>query len=109
MSSHARDSDPDTSHAAVPKHITEQALIILFAYRGGDPLLDVDAYRLAGFGPTARDGQRCSDLRSAGLIERTGVKALTPSRKSGYLCRITPLGQDYLVAHISDLAGLWLL
>jgi hypothetical protein len=93
---HARPSDPDTSHAAVPVNITEQGVRVLQAYRDGEALLDVEAYRRAGFGPTARDGQRCSDLRHAGLIERTGGRGVTPSGKRGYLCRITAAGHDYL-------------
>jgi hypothetical protein len=96
---HARKSDPDTSHdAAASINITEQALIILRAYQDGRPLLDVDAYRRAGFPPHACDGQRCSDLRRAGFIERTGAKGETPSGKSAYLCRITQAGADRLKA-----------
>jgi hypothetical protein len=94
--SHARASDPATSHEAVPVNITEQARRILCSYRDDDALLDFDAYRLAGFGPYARDGQRCSDLRRAGFIERIGERAQTPSGKFGHLCRITPAGHDYL-------------
>jgi hypothetical protein len=93
---HARASDPDTSHEAVPVHITAQALRVLRAYQDGVALLDHDAYRRAGFGPNARDGQRCSDLRFHGLIERTGERDFTPSGKRGYLCRITPAGRAYL-------------
>jgi hypothetical protein len=96
---HARRSDPPTSHEAVPKNITAQALRILLSYRTGRPLLDVDAYELAGFSPTARDGQRCSDLRYSGFIRRTGERAKTPSGKSGYLCQITLAGLAYLEGH----------
>lgn len=94
---HARTSDPPTSHEAVESlDVTAQALRILHEYRRGRDLLDYDAYRLAGFPPHARDGQRCSDLRHAGYIERTGGRAMTPSGRSGYLCRITPAGLGYL-------------
>jgi len=96
---HARRTDPDTSFEAIPKDVTAQALRILRSYRTGEWLLDVQAYEHAGFGPTARDGQRCSDLRHAGYIERTGERARTPSGKSGYLCRITPAGLAYLKRH----------
>lgn len=96
MSFHARLSDPDTSHEAIPKNISVQAIKILRAYGAGGSLLDVEAYQSAGFGPTACDGQRCSDLRKSGYIERTGEKARTPSGKSGYLCKITPAGVAYL-------------
>lgn len=95
---HARAGDPSTSHEAIPKNITAQALRILHAYRTGRPLLDVDAYELAGYGPNARDGQRCSDLRQCGLIQRTGERATTPSGKKGHLCRITPAGLAFLRA-----------
>lgn len=93
---HARASDPDTSHDAVPADITRQARLVLQSYKCGTPLLDHDAYARAGFGPNARDGQRCSDLRQAGLIKRTGERATTPSGKKGYLCRITAAGLAYL-------------
>jgi hypothetical protein len=94
---HARASDPATSHEAAESiDITKQAKLILRSYRDGSALLDVDAYRRAGFPPHACDGQRCSDLRTAGFIERTGARAQTPSGKSGYLCRITARGLAYL-------------
>jgi hypothetical protein len=96
---HSRTSDPQTSHdAAEAINITRQARRILSSYKSGLALLDVQAYQRAGFAPHACDGQRCSDLRTAGLIERTGAKAITPSGKYGYLCRITDLGQKYLRA-----------
>lgn len=94
--SHARNTDPATSHEAIPDNLTMQALVILRAYRNGKPMIDHDAYALAGFGPNARDGQRCSDLRQHGYIERTGERGLTPSGKAGYLCRITDAGLAYL-------------
>ena len=94
---HARGGDPPTSHEAVPKDITAQARKILRIYLyAGRPLLDVEAYRLAGFGPTACDGKRCSDLRQRKFIERTGERGVTPSGKSAYLCQITETGVKYL-------------
>jgi hypothetical protein len=94
---HARASDPDTSHEAVASiDISAQAFRILRSYRNGRPMLDVEAYQLAGFPPHACDGQRCSDLRNAGYIERTGDRAITPSGKRGYLCKITWSGIAYL-------------
>jgi hypothetical protein len=109
VSLHARNTDPDTSHDAVPRHITKQALHVLYAYRFGESLLDHTAYRLVGLGRKRFAHQRCSDLRHAGLIERTGEKALTPSGNHGYVCRITPLGQEYLEASIDQLIELLLL
>lgn len=103
---HARASDPPTSHEAVPTNITAQALRVLRAYACDRPLTDHDAYLLAGFPPNARDGQRCSDLRVTGLIERTGERGRTPSGKSGYLCRITLAGWNYLKREKSDVARL---
>ena len=102
MGRHARNTDPDTSHAAIPDNVTAQGLIVLRAYRGGALLTDHDAYRLAGFGPNARDGQRCSDLRREGYIERSGLRGITPSGKSGHLCRITISGRDYLKRNGGD-------
>jgi hypothetical protein len=97
---HARRSDPDTSHeAAASIDVTQQARRILRSYRDGQAILDIDAYRRAGFPPHACDGQRCSDLRQLGMIERTGERGTTPSGKSGYLCRITRAGLAYLALH----------
>jgi len=97
---HARRSDPDTSHEAAESiDISAQARIILNSYAVSNrPLLDYDAYYIAGFPPNARDGQRCSDLRHRKFIERTGDRAQTPSGKSGHLCRITQAGREYLAS-----------
>ena len=93
---HARRSDPPTSREAVDSiNVTAQAVTVLFQYRKRD-LIDYDAYRLAGFPEYARNGQRCSDLRHAGYIERTGKRGLTPTGRAGYVCRITPAGLAYL-------------
>ena len=89
---HARPSDPATSHEAVPVNLSEQAWRVLQAYKCDRPLLDHDASRLVGHDCH----QRCSDLRAVGFIERTGERAMTPSRKAGYVCRITPAGWSYL-------------
>jgi hypothetical protein len=92
---HVRTSDPDTSRMAVPANITLQAMKVLFAYRTGLALLDIEAYaRVHMVGH-----QRCTDLRRAGFIERVGKK-LMPSGKPGYLCRITTAGRDFLRAFI---------
>ena len=70
---HARATDPDTSHAAVPFNITEQALRVLWAYAHGDQLIDHDAYQLVGLDNGERFAhQRCSDLRRWDMIVRTG-------------------------------------
>jgi hypothetical protein len=95
---HARASDPATSHeAAASINITAQALRVLLSYHQTDrALLDHDAYRLAGFSANRFSHQRCSDLRTKGLIERTGARAETPSGHSGYVCRITHFGRVFL-------------
>jgi hypothetical protein len=94
---HARPSDPETSHEAVPHNITEQCYRVLRAYRNGQALLDHDAYRLVGLDVEFNGArQRCTDLRHALMIERTGDRGRTPSGKAGYLCRITQAGLDYL-------------
>jgi hypothetical protein len=90
---HARASDPDTSHEAVPARLAEHAFIMLGAYRNGNPLIDLEAFAIVGE-RAAR--QRCSDLRKWKLIERTGHKGVTPCGKSAHLCKITDLGLLYL-------------
>lgn len=102
MSEHARNTDPDTSHEAASSiNISAQALRVLVSYYLVPvPLLDHTAYDYAGFPPHARDGQRCSDLRHAGLIEPTGAKAKTPSNRLGRLCAITDVGRRHIQNNI---------
>jgi hypothetical protein len=96
-SRHARASDPATSHeSAASVSASAQGLRVLRSYLCDRALLDHDAYRLAGFTENRFCHQRCSDLRDAKFIERTGERGRTPSGKSGYLCRITPAGRKYL-------------
>ena len=98
---HARTNDPDTSHEAVPRNIAGQALQVLKAYWDGAALLDHDAYRLSGLIVAVNGARpRCSDLRHAGFIERTGERGKTPSGKAGHLCRITPAGRAYLLREV---------
>jgi hypothetical protein len=95
---HARTGDPATSHeAADAVDIAGQARQVLRVYLNGNAYTDHDAYRLAGL-TVAINGarQRCTDLRHAGLIERTGDRGATPSGRAGYLCRITPKGRAFL-------------
>lgn len=94
--SHARAADPATSREAAQRvNITEQAARILDAYRAG-PVIDEAAYARARFPPEARDGQRCSDLRQAGLIARTGERAKTSSGRKAYVCALTEAGREAL-------------
>ena|SRR6187431_3278055 len=88
---HARNTDPDTSHLAVPLNVTEQSLFVLHAYATGLHLLDEEAYARVGW----KGHQRCTDLRRLQFIERCGRKN-TPFNKAAYLCRITPAGLTYL-------------
>ena len=94
---HARPTDPDTSHRAVPD-ISAQAWKVLQAYKSGREMLDHEAYRLVGMGEKRFTHQRCSDLREAGLIARTGAKGVTPSGKPAYLCRITEEGRCFIAS-----------
>jgi len=95
---HARTSDPDTSHlAAAAVNVTRQARAVLAAYLDGAALLDVEAYDLAGFPMANNRGQRCSDLRRSGFIERTGTRRRTPNGQLAHECRITAAGRSYLV------------
>ena len=92
MALHARETDPATSHEAVPRNIAYLMLVALRTYRHGNAMIDHDAGRLCN-----RDvHQRCSDLRRKGYIERDGTRGITPSLKSAYRCRITALGSAFL-------------
>lgn len=103
---HARANDPSTSHSGVPKNITKQALKVLWAYSVMNrPLIDHDAYRLVGMAAAGFAHQRCSDLRKAGFIVRTGAKARTPSNRLAYVCVITQAGRDYLNNNREDKAA----
>jgi hypothetical protein len=92
---HARTTDPDTSHAAAAAvDYAKQARQVLTVYAGGLSLTDHQAYYLAGLDGLAR--QRCSDLRAKGLIAWTGHKAMTPSGRLAGTCTITPEGRAAL-------------
>ena len=93
MSRYARNTDPDTSHAAVPHDTTAQARQVLRAYANGDLLLDEVAYERVGL----TGHQRCTDLRRDGLIQRID-RATTKLGKRGYRCRITFAGRLFLKA-----------
>ena len=99
---HARRNDPKTSHdAAAAIDISAQAWKVLQAYKTGRAMLDHDAYKLVGLAEENQKRmahQRCSDLRDAGLIERTGDRGVTPSGKAGYLCRITEEGKNFIAS-----------
>jgi len=105
---HSRNNDPATSHAGAPalKDITAQALKVLWAYAHVNrPLIDHEAYRLVGMAAAGFAHQRCSDLREAGFIVRTGATARTPSNKSAYVCVITDAGRAYLANNYGAMAA----
>jgi hypothetical protein len=99
---HARRKDPGTSHdAAGNVDVSAQAWKVLQAYKSGELLLDHEAYKRVGLSEENQNRfahQRCSDLRKAGLIARTGDRGVTPSGSFGYLCRITPEGKNFIAS-----------
>ena len=100
---HARRTDPDTSHEAVPspRVMHRQSIQLLReAYGPADrPLLDHEAYDRSVYKnlPKMRGKghQRCSDLRAAGFIAVVD-RARMPSGKSGRRCVITAAGRAFL-------------
>jgi len=96
MTSHARNSDPDTSHdTAASINMNRQRHRVLRTYyrhRPPDGMIDHEAYVRAGITVSGWTHQRCSDLRQAGWIARTGSKGITPSNKPAHRCAITPEG-----------------
>lgn len=94
----ARNTDPSTSHAAVPDR----------AKRGSDMMRLLDTYK--AFGRTdeeaavasgmGTDGghytKRCSDLRNGGYIQATGDSRRGSSGKQQRVCVITPKGHEAL-------------
>jgi len=99
---HARRTDPQTSKDTAARiDISAQAWRVLQAYKTGRALLDHDAYKLVGIAEENQKRfahQRCSDLRANGLIERTGDRGVTPSGNTGYLCRITQEGKNFIAS-----------
>jgi hypothetical protein len=92
---HARRTDPDTSHiTARLVKMNEQRYRVLGAYyRHQHEMLDHEAYELINLqDKSGWTHQRCSDLRHAGWIKRTGNKGTTPSLKPAHKCAITPAG-----------------
>lgn len=95
---HARSTDPETSHEAVPKNLSGQAFDVLKAYRNGRPMTDMDAYVLAGFERGRLAHQRCSDLRRRKFIKWVdGDLGTSPSGKSAKISKITDAGLAYLI------------
>jgi hypothetical protein len=96
----ARTNDPDTSKEAARRtDVNAQALAVLRVYARGRPIMDIEAYELAGLLENSRSGigARCSDLRDKKFIERTGERGITPSGSSAHKCRITDAGMRYIL------------
>lgn len=95
---HARNTDVDTSHAAVPRKLAAQAVEVLRAYATGMALTDEAAYERRGL----TGHQRCSDLRRERLIQRVPAKGLTKAGKQAYRCVITERGLAFLAKRGQD-------
>lgn len=99
----ARNSDPDTSHDAVPERQRRESIQInlLLAYARAYPrgLTDEEAMELAGY-DLIDDGhrRRCGDLRAAGEVARNGTETRRTGRtgKARMVCYITEVGADRL-------------
>lgn len=101
----ARATDPETSQrgaADVRIRSMSQKHLLLGAYlaAGEDGLTDDQAGRYSGLSLNPRCGywKRCSELRAAGLIGRTGVVGLSDTGNDADVCAITPAGIAACVA-----------
>lgn len=90
---HARSSDPETSHDAARRASYGDRFRVLGSYSRGAALTDHEAYQAAGL-DWRGSRQRCSDLRALGWIAPTGETRSTPSGRSAAVCAITPAGRD---------------
>lgn len=96
----SRTSDPATSKAAaraVKMRAGSQKMLLLreYAEAGEVGLIDESAARRARLDHTGY-WKRCSELRSAGLIERTGITRTAQSGMEQEVCIITPIGHSAL-------------
>jgi hypothetical protein len=92
----ARNTDPETSHAAAATVDRRgQMALLLRQYADRGPLTDLDAARAAGLHEEAGH-KRGSDLRNAGLIAPTGETVVGPSGRRQRLCAITDDGRAAL-------------
>lgn len=95
---HARSSDPGTSHAAAHALTDKQTMLrtLLRAYRDHGPMHADGATRAAGY--TAQDGawKRVSDLKGMGYIEHTGQTRPGASGRQQQVCAITDEGRRQL-------------
>jgi len=78
-------------------NLNRQMLRVLKAYHGGMALTDYEAYGLAGLSIEMNGAPaRCTELRRAGLIEKTGDRGFTPSGSRANLCVLTEAGQHLI-------------
>lgn len=96
----SRTSDPATSKSAaraVKMRAGSQKMLLLREYAevGAVGLIDESAARRARLDHTGY-WKRCSELRSAGLIERTGVTRTAHTGMEQEVCVITNLGREAL-------------
>ncbi len=94
---HARTSDPGTSHEAAAKLSDKQTMMrtLLATYRETNWTAE-EASFVAGY--SAEDGawKRVSDLKRAGWIEPTGATRPGSSGRQQQVCRITDKGREAL-------------
>lgn len=104
MTTHARNTDPATSHASA--QLIEQNLVLrpgtqvfrlleVYAQKGAPKLTDAEAAQQAEM---LRTGywKRCSDLRNAGHITPAGTALDEHTHRRVRTCKITPEGRKAL-------------
>lgn len=100
----ARNTDPDTSHAAAAEikvKAGSQRARLLAAFAGFgqwriEGLTDEEAMRIAqGVSPTSEYSKRCSELREGGFIEPTGETRPGAAGPQRIVSRITDKGRQW--------------
>jgi hypothetical protein len=92
----ARSTDPETAHLAAQaasEHLTEHERLVLeaFVHAGRTGLIDHEIEARCGLIQTS-GGVRRKRLRDLGLVEPTGDRRLTPSKRYANVHRITARG-----------------
>lgn len=92
-----RSTDPETSRQVSPMKVGSHRAILLAIYN--DAILGLTDEE-AGARATAQGHEikgywkRCSDLRTAGLIQDLGIRRALTSGSQGIVCGITQTGLD---------------
>ena len=92
-----RSTDPETSRQVSPMKVGSHRAILLAIYN--DAILGLTDEE-AGARATAQGHEikgywkRCSDLRTAGLIQDLGIRRALSSGSQGIVCGITQTGLD---------------